>query len=174
MAVLEIVKFPNPILKKKSHPVKIVNDSLRNMMDNMLQTMYHTNGIGLAAVQVGVLKRVLVMNVGYNKDHEKVYGGKEIFMVNPEIIEKSKDSSCYKEGCLSFPAIQAEVKRPKKVKVRFLNYFGNEEFLECNDLLSTCVQHEIDHLNGVTFVDYISRLKREILLKKYYKNNENL
>jgi peptide deformylase len=177
MTVLEIVKFPNPILKKKSKVVVVVDDNLRRMMDDMMETMYKTNGIGLAAVQVGVLLNVLVMNISYKKDDGIILGGEDIFMINPEIIYKSKDKSCYNEGCLSFPEIQVEVKRAKRVRVRFLNYFGKEQILDCDELLSTCVQHEMDHLNGITFVDYLSKLKRGILLKRYrkkYIKNENI
>jgi peptide deformylase len=172
MAVLKIVNFPNPTLKKTSEFVKIVDDKIRKIMDNMIETMYNNNGVGLAAVQVGILKRILVMDVKYSKENGIITEGEKIFMVNPEIVEKSKEQSTYNEGCLSFPTIQAEIKRPKKVKIKFLDYFGNVKFLDCDELLSTCVQHEIDHLNGITFVDYLSKLKREILLKKYHKNHK--
>jgi len=171
MTILKIVKSPNDILHKKSKEVINVNDKTRLLMDNMIETMYKNNGVGLAAVQVGVLERILVIDVDYLKDDKKITKNNGIFMVNPQIIHKSKDSSSYNEGCLSFPKIQAEIKRPNKVKVKFLNYHGKEETMECEGLLSTCVQHEIDHLNGITFVDYLSRLKRNILLKKYRKNN---
>jgi peptide deformylase len=171
MTVLKIVKSPNPILKQPSKAIEIVDDKVRRLMDDMIETMYQANGVGLAAVQIGVLQRILVMNVSYETKDGKITGGQKIFMANPKIIKKSTEKFCYQEGCLSFPTIKAEINRPKKVTVRFLNYHGNEEILDCDELLSTCVQHEIDHLNGITFVDYLSKLKREILLKKYRKNH---
>jgi peptide deformylase len=189
MTILPIITFPNPLLKKVSKPVEKVDDELRKFMDQMLATMYADKGVGLAAVQVGVLKRVLVMDVEYNIEeeecdgnhhhghhhhHHKISNQKPMFLVNPEIISCSKDQSVYYEGCLSFPEMRADITRPQKVKVKYLDYNGKEQILEADGLLATCVQHEIDHLNGITFIDHLSRLKRDIIIKKLKKlaNNE--
>lgn len=181
MKILTLVTHPNPLLKQISHPVEKVDDKLRSLMDNMLQTMYHSGGIGLAAVQVGELKRVLVMDLDYETDahhhhhHDGPCGGVEVrnsnprFFVNPEILETSKKNSSYKEGCLSFPGIRAEIERPSEVTIKYIDYDGKEKTEKMDGLLATCVQHEMDHLNGIVFVDYISRLKREMLLKKVKK-----
>ena len=180
MTILPIITFPNPLLKEKSLPVKVVDDELRKLMNDMLQTMYNEKGIGLAAVQVGVLKRVLVMDAEYETDecdgdhdhhhhHHEITNQKPMFLVNPEIISCSKETKIYYEGCLSFPEMRADVLRPDKVTVKYLDYKGEEKFLEAEGLLATCVQHEIDHINGITFVDHISRLKREMIIKKLKK-----
>ncbi len=182
MKILPLILAPNPLLKQLSKPVDKVDDDLRNFMKDMVQTMYAEQGIGLAAVQVGVLKRVLVIDVDYEIDHHAhhshnhhhcsgvhVKNENPLFLINPEIIEKSADLSSYNEGCLSFPLARADVKRPKKVKVKFLDFHGEEKTIEMDGILATCVQHEIDHLNGVTFVDHISKLKREVILNKMKK-----
>lgn len=187
MTILPIINFPNSILKKTSEPVANVDDSLRKLMQDMLKTMYSEKGVGLAAVQVGVLKRVIVMDVEYSIEedecdgdhghghhhhhHHEISGQNPMFLVNPEIITCSKEKSVYFEGCLSFPEMRADVTRPEKVKVKYLDYNGNEQILEAEGLLATCVQHEIDHLNGVTFIDHISKLKQEVIIKKLKKLN---
>jgi peptide deformylase len=178
--ILPLIIAPDPLLKQISKPVEKVDDALRAFMDDMVQTMYAEHGIGLAAVQVGVLQRVLVMDLDYKQDnnhhHDHSHCGgvhvkntNPLYLVNPEIIEESKEISSYNEGCLSFPDARAEVVRPKKVKIKYLDYFGKEQIQEMDDLMATCVQHEIDHLNGITFVDHISKLKRELILKKMRK-----
>lgn len=186
--ILPIVLSPDPILNKVSQPIAEVDDQLRKFMDDMLATMYNARGIGLAAVQVGELKRVLTMDTSYEIDEShldcsdrsccpgevKIKGENPIFMVNPEIVEKSQELYTYKEGCLSFPESFSDVKRPKKVKVAFLDYNGNKQDLEFEGILAVCVQHEIDHLDGVTFVDHISRMKREIILKKVAKKKKEM
>ena len=184
MTILPIVVFPNPILKQTSKSVEKIDDELKKLMTNMLETMYADKGVGLAAVQVGVLKRVIVIDVEYKVEEEECDGHhhshhhhhhisnqKPMFLINPEIISCSKEQSVYYEGCLSFPEVRADVTRPELVKVKYLDYSGAEKILEADGILATCVQHEIDHLNGITFVDHLSKLKREITLKKLKKFN---
>ncbi len=178
--ILPLILAPDPLLEKASKPVDKVDDKLRAFMDDMVKTMYAESGIGLAAVQVGELKRVLVIDVDYEEEdhHHHDHGDcggvhvkntNPIYMVNPEIIEFSKEQSTYNEGCLSFPEARAEVTRPKKVKIKYLDYQGNEQISEMDDILATCVQHEIDHLDGITFVDHLSRLKRDMIIKRMVK-----
>lgn len=180
MTVLPLVYSPNSLLKKISKPVEKVDDELRKLMDDMVQTMYIEEGLGLAAVQVGHLKRVLVMDVDY--EHEEHHhhdhgscGGIHVkntnprYFVNPEILEISEELSSYNEGCLSFPGARAEVTRPQEVRVKFLDYHGKEQVVNLDGIMATCMQHEIDHLNGITFVDHISALKRDVILKKMRK-----
>ncbi|NBV06141.1 MAG: peptide deformylase [Proteobacteria bacterium] len=182
MKILPLVIAPDPLLKKVSKPVEKVDDALRQFMRDMINTMYAEHGVGLAAVQVGVLQRVLVIDVDYeiddhhHHDHDEC-GGVHVrntnprFFVNPEIIELSKESSSYNEGCLSFPEARSEVIRPKIVKVKYLDENNEEHVEEMSGILATCIQHEIDHLNGITFVDHISKLKREMIMKKMQKLN---
>lgn len=172
MAVLPLVVAPDPRLKEPSRPVDKVDDSLRRFMDDMLETMYASGGIGLAAVQVGTHKRILVMDIARgSKRYEGSETGKSepLFLVNPEIVWTSDEDNVYEEGCLSFPGQYAEVRRPRLVRVRYLDYHGNEQALEADGLLATCVQHEMDHLNGVVFVDHISRVKRDIIMRRLDK-----
>lgn len=180
MAILPIITFPNPLLKQVSKPVEKVDRHIQKFMDDLLETMYDDRGVGLAAVQVGELKRILVMDVdykiegcngdhGHHHDHDHIVGKNPLFLVNPEIISASKEISTYNEGCLSFPELHAEISRPAKVKVKYLDYHGKEQVLEAEGLLATCVQHEIDHLNGITFIDHLSKLKRDIAIKKFKK-----
>ncbi len=160
----DIIIVPDPVLKETATPVENFDDGLRAQMDKMLATMYDAPGIGLAANQVGLLNRVLVMDVD-QRDGQR----KPIWMVNPEVIWTSEEPSVMEEGCLSIPGQYAEVQRPKQVRVKYLNYEGQEEEAEFEDLASHCVQHEIDHLNGVLFIDYLSSLKRNMLLRKLQK-----
>lgn len=176
MALMPLIISPDPLLKKVSKVVEKVDHEIQKLMHDMLETMYQEKGIGLAAVQVGVLKRILVMDVEYEFDHDHdncgfvhVKNSQPLFMVNPEIKQVSKEISTFNEGCLSFPDARAEVNRPKFVTVSYLDYNGEKKLLEAKGVLATCVQHEIDHLNGVTFVDHISRLKRDMILKKIRK-----
>ena len=173
MTVLPIVTAPDPRLKIKSQPVEKVTDEIRKLMDDMLETMYASEGIGLAAVQVGVHKRVLVMDLeAGSKRYPDTEGNKTpnpIYMVNPEIVEESQERNIYEEGCLSFPGQYAEVDRPKRVKIKYLDYNGKPQILDADELLATCVQHEIDHLNGVVFVDHISTVKRDMIIRKLKK-----
>jgi len=166
MKTYEIITVPHPSLKVVAQPVSKVDDAIRKQMDMMLQTMYDAPGIGLAANQVNVLNRVLVMDLSRREDEEPAA---PIFMANPEIIYESEERSVWEEGCLSIPKQAAEVERPAIVRVKYLDYNGKEAELEASGLLSHCVQHEIDHLNGVLFIDYLSSLKRNMILKKVEK-----
>lgn len=169
MAVMPIVIAPDPVLKQVAKPVAEVNDEIRTLLDNMLETMYNAHGIGLAANQVGVLKRVIVVDVEHNDDHKP---GKPLKMVNPEIVELSEDMFTYQEGCLSFPQQYGDVDRPATIKVRYLDENGKQQELKAEGLLATCIQHEIDHIDGINFVDHISKLKREMILKKLDKGKK--
>ena len=164
MALLPILTAPDPRLKKKSQPVDQVDDELRRLMDDMLETMLAAPGIGLAAPQIGVLKRVIVLDI----DREETKTG-PLFMANPEIVEASDEDATYEEGCLSVPEHYSDVDRPAKVTVRYLDRDGETRELACEGLLATCVQHEIDHLDGILFIDHISALKRNMILRKLLK-----
>ena len=167
MALLPILTAPDPRLKKKSQPVDSVDPGLRQLMDDMMETMYAAPGIGLAAPQVGVLKRLIVLDI----DREDVKTG-PLFMANPEIIEASDEDLTYEEGCLSVPEHYSDVSRPGKVVVRYLDRDGESREMACEGLLATCVQHEIDHLDGVLFIDHISSLKRNMILRKLLKTRK--
>ena len=164
MALREILIVPDPRLKQVSQPVERVDDEVRALMDDMLETMYAAPGIGLAAIQVGVPERVIVMDIA-KQDEPKA----PRYFVNPEILWKSEETAPYEEGCLSVPEIYDEVERPAKVKVRYLDYTGEAVEEEAEGLFAVCIQHEIDHLNGVLFIDHLSRLKREQAVKKVRK-----
>lgn len=164
MAILPILVAPDPILKAKAAKVEAVDDAVRALMDDMLETMYEAPGIGLAAPQVGVSRRIVVLDVA-GKDEPPA----PMFLVNPEVVWESEDLSIYEEGCLSVPKQYAEVERPARVKVRFLDRDGQPREIEADGLLATCVQHEIDHLNGTLFIDYLSSLKRNMILRKVKK-----
>jgi len=170
MAILPLVIAPDQLLKQKSAPVEVVDDEVREMLDDMLDTMYRMNGIGLAAVQVGVLKRMIVVDVNWRD--EEAATRKPMKLINAEILSDSDEDSIYNEGCLSFPDQFSEVVRPKQIKVAYLDEHGKPRELEAEGLLATCIQHEIDHTNGITFVDHISRLKRDMILKKLTKAKE--
>ena len=164
MAIRTILTAPDPRLKKKSRPVGSVDAEVRRLMDDMLETMYEAPGIGLAAPQLGELKRVIVLDI----DREDVKTG-PLFMANPEIVEASDEDATYEEGCLSVPEHYSDVVRPAKVTVRYLDRDGETKELVCEGLLATCVQHEIDHLDGILFIDHISSLKRNMILRKLLK-----
>ncbi len=172
MAVLPIYVAPHPVLKKVAEPVTgPVTEDLRRFMDDMLETMYATHGIGLAAPQVGVSKRILVLDVKQRQEEgaETVTKGQAQFFVNPEIAWASEELNVYNEGCLSVPDQYSDVERPKQVRVKFLDYHGQPQEIEADGLLATCLQHEIDHLDGILFVDHLSTLKRDMLLRKVKK-----
>ena len=169
MTIRKILTEPDPFLRQKSEKVEEVDDSIRNLMDDMLDTMYDAPGIGLAAIQIGVPKRVIVIDL--SKDGEKK---NPLYFVNPEIILKSGNESSYEEGCLSVPNQFAEISRPNKCKIKFIDYNGNEKILEMDGLLATCIQHEMDHLDGVLFIDYLSKLKRDMIIKKLVKHKKEL
>jgi len=164
MAVKTILTAPDPRLKKKSKPVASVDAGVRQLMDDMLETMYDAPGIGLAAPQVGELRRVIVLDI----DREDTKTG-PLLMANPEIIEASDEDATYEEGCLSVPEHYSDVVRPATVTVRYLDRDGATKEMACEGLLATCVQHEIDHLDGILFIDHISSLKRNMILRKLLK-----
>ncbi|MGB0920617.1 MAG: peptide deformylase [Alphaproteobacteria bacterium] len=171
MSVLKIITAPDPLLKQVSAPVREVDDDLRKLMDDMLETMYDAPGIGLAAIQVGVPKRVLVIDL---QDRESdAEDAPEIrdphYFVNPEIYWTSEDEAAYQEGCLSVPEFFEDVERPTECKLRYLDYNGKERDEHLTGLMATCLQHEMDHLNGILFIDHLSRLKRQMILKKLKK-----
>lgn len=166
MPIVPIRIVPDPVLRAKAAPVPKIDRSVEGLLDNMLQTMYDAPGIGLAAPQIGVGLRAIVMDLGLRDDKP----GAELWqMVNPEIIAQSAEESTYEEGCLSIPGVSAEVTRPAMVRVRYLARDGKTQEMEASGLLATCVQHEIDHLNGVLYIDYISKLKRDVLVRKMKK-----
>jgi len=163
MAIRKIITEPNKLLRKISLPVENVGKKEQQLMDDMLDTMYAANGIGLAAIQIGVPKNVVVIDL--NKDKKKI----PMFFVNPKITSKSKSLTKYEEGCLSIPNLFAEIERPSECEIQYLDYFGKEKTLKANGLLATCIQHEVDHLKGILFIDYLSKLKKDIILKKLLK-----
>jgi len=164
VAILDILTAPDPVLKKKADPVKEVTDEIRTLLDDMLETMYVAPGIGLAAPQVGVLKRAIVVDVSGDDEDPAPYK-----MVNPQVTWASDEIGLYEEGCLSVPKSYSEVERPVAVKVTYLNENGETCELEAKGLLATCVQHEIDHLNGTLFIDHLSRIKRSMIMRKLTK-----
>ena len=169
MALRKILTEPNEILRKKSLKVEMVDHDLQKLMDDMLETMYAAPGIGLAAIQVGVPQRVIVLDIA-QKDGPK----NPMYFVNPEIIEKSTNNSIYEEGCLSVPGQFAEIARPDKCCVKYLDYHGQPKEIQAEGMLATCIQHEIDHLEGILFIDYLSKLKKSMIIKKLSKQKEQL
>ena len=164
MTVKKILVEPNKLLREVSIPIKEVNKEIQLLMDDMLETMYSANGIGLAAIQIGVPKNLIVIDL-MTKEKKK----NPMFFVNPKIVKKSTKMSKYEEGCLSIPNLFAEVQRPSECEVEYLDYEGRKKILKASGLLATCIQHEIDHLKGILFIDYLSKLKRDIILKKLSK-----
>ena len=169
MAIRKILTEPDSFLRQKSVKVDDVNDELRSLMDDMLETMYAAPGIGLAAIQIGVPKRVIVMDLSRNEEKKN-----PLYFVNPEIISSSSIDAAYEEGCLSVPGQFAEISRPDKCKIKFLNYDGKEQILHAEGLLATCIQHEVDHLEGILFIDYLSKLKKTMIVKKLSKQKKSL
>ncbi|MEI7670240.1 MAG: peptide deformylase, partial [Pseudomonadota bacterium] len=170
MSNLSVIIAPDPILKQKSEIVTVVDDNIRKTLDDMVETMYDMEGIGLAGVQVGILKKLIVIDVNWKKGESK--SKEPIKLINAEIIWDSEEDNAYEEGCLSFPEQYSEVIRPKEVKISYLNENGEKKELTADGLLATCIQHEIDHTNGITFVDHITRLKRDMILKKLEKQKK--
>ena len=169
MAIRKILTEPDPFLRQKSTNVEEVNDEIRILMNDMLETMYHAPGIGLAAIQVGIPKRVIVIDLSRAEEEKK-----PLYFINPEIITNSDNNAAYEEGCLSVPGQFAEISRPDKCKVKYLDYNGNAKILEAQGLLATCLQHEIDHLEGILFIDYLSKLKKGMIIKKLSKHKKSL
>tara|TARA_B100000686_G_C16598237_1_gene867252 strand:+ start:227 stop:751 length:525 start_codon:yes stop_codon:yes gene_type:complete len=169
MALRRILTEPNKILRKKSLPVDVVDEDLQQLMNDMVETMYAAPGIGLAAIQVGVPKRVIVLDISQKEGIKS-----PMYFINPEIIEKSKDLSRYEEGCLSVPGQFAEIERPETCYVKYLDYNGQPKELKAKGMLATCIQHEMDHLEGVLFIDYLSKLKRTMIVKKLSKQKRTV
>ena len=171
MALLDIVIIPDPVLKTVADPVDRVDDGVRALMDDMLETMYDAPGIGLAAPQIGVLKRIFVMDCAKREatEDEPEVPPNPIFLANPEIIWSSEELSEYEEGCLSIPEVYEMVTRPAEVAIRYLDRDNAEQELSCSGIMATCLQHEIDHINGVLFIDHLSRLKRQLIMRKFTK-----
>jgi peptide deformylase len=186
MKILDVVVSPNPLLKQKSVAVEVVDEGVRELVADMFTTMYASNGIGLAAVQVGVLRRIIVVDtewgssryessplagerVSQEQSSQANRGGNPIALINPEIVEQSPELREYDEGCLSFPAQYSSVTRPDNITVEYLDLEGRTQRLHADGLLATCIQHEIDHINGVVFIDHISRLKRDMIMRKMKK-----
>jgi len=180
MALRQILTEPNKILRQKSSLVEKVDEDLQKLMGDMLETMYAAPGIGLAAIQVGVPKRVIVLDIGWRDKSESINNEEQvdrknpIYFVNPEIITKSKSNSTYEEGCLSVPGQFAEIDRPDKCHIKYLDYYGQPKELVAEGMLATCIQHEMDHLEGILFIDYLSKLKKSMIVKKLAKQKEQL
>tara|TARA_Y100000816_G_scaffold37639_1_gene23843 strand:+ start:60 stop:584 length:525 start_codon:yes stop_codon:yes gene_type:complete len=168
MTIKEIITVPNEILKKVSEPIEKVGINEKKLITDLFETMYNSNGIGLAAIQVGIAKRVLVVDVS-NKDEKK----KPIALINPVIKKLSDDTSVYEEGCLSIPETFIEIERPKICEVAYIDEKGLKKDLKCDGLLSTCVQHEINHLDGKLIIDHLSKLKKDFIIKRISKIKKN-
>tara|TARA_Y100000287_G_C14140145_1_gene314287 strand:+ start:185 stop:694 length:510 start_codon:yes stop_codon:yes gene_type:complete len=164
MAIKPIQFVPDPVLRKSALPVENITDKTLQLLDDMAETMYDAPGIGLAGPQVGELKRLIVMDCSRDDEKSELWQ-----MINPEVIELSEDNSTLEEGCLSIPGHTAEVSRPDWIKLRFTDIKGKEQQIKAEGLLAACVQHEIDHLNGILFIDHISKLKRDIIWRKVLK-----
>ncbi len=168
MTVKTILTEPNKLLRQVSKPVKEVGKEEQKLMDDMLETMYAANGIGLAAIQIGIPKRIIVMDI--SKDRNK---NEPLYFVNPVVKNKDILKSTYEEGCLSVPNQFAEINRPKNCEVEYLDYNGEKKLLKAEGLLATCIQHEMDHLEGILFIDYLSKLKKTMIIKKLSKNKSD-
>ena len=168
MSVKPILTEPNKLLRQISKPVENVGDEERKLMDDMLDTMYAAPGIGLAAVQIGVPKRIIVMDISRDEDKKEPR-----YFVNPVIKKKNDKTSKYEEGCLSVPDQFAEIERPNECEVEYLDYNGKKQLLKTDGLLATCIQHEMDHLEGILFIDYLSKLKKSMIIKKLSKIKSN-
>ena len=165
----KILTEPDPILRKKCEPFEKVDEETKKLMDDMLETMYAAPGIGLAAIQIGILKRLVVIDISKEKEKKK-----PIFLINPHIIHQSKNTSVYEEGCLSLPGQFAEIERPAECTIKYIDYNGKEKELKSDGLLATCIQHEVDHLNGILFIDYLSKLKKDMIIKKLVKQKKEI
>ena len=168
MSIKDIITVPDATLKKKSDPVEKIGINEKKLINDLFETMYNSKGIGLAAVQVGILKRILVIDVS-NKDEKK----QPLSFINPSIKKVSNETSIYEEGCLSIPDTFIEIERPKICEVEYINIQGKKKFLRCEGLLSTCLQHEINHLDGKLIIDRLSKLKRDLIIKKISKSKKN-
>ena len=169
MGIKTILTEPDKLLRQVSKPVEKVGDIERELMKDMLDTMYAAKGIGLAAIQIGVSKRIIVMDISKEENKKK-----PMYFINPIIIKKNDEKVTYEEGCLSVPNQFAEIDRPSKCEVEYLDYNGNKQNLKAEGLLATCIQHEMDHLEGILFIDYLSKLKKTIIIKKLSKQKVKL
>ena len=168
MSLRAILTEPNKILRTVSEPVKKVGEEERRLMDDMLETMYAAPGIGLAAIQIGIPKRIIVLDISKGENKKE-----RMYFVNPVIKNKNSKKATYEEGCLSVPDQFAEIERPNSCEVEYLDYEGNKKLLKASGLLATCIQHEMDHLEGILFIDYLSKLKKSMIIKKLSKNKSN-
>jgi|TARA_B110000438_G_C15718099_1_gene608454 peptide deformylase len=164
MTIKTILTEPNKLLREISKKVEEVGDDEKRLMDDMLETMYAANGIGLAAIQIGIPKRIIVMDISKDTDNKK-----PVYFINPVIQQKGINKSTYEEGCLSVPDQFAEIERPSECEIEYLDYNGEKQLLKAEGLLATCIQHEMDHLEGILFIDYLSKLKKSIIVKKLSK-----
>ena len=169
MTLRQILTEPNKTLREKSLPVEVVDDDLRKLMDDMLETMYAAPGIGLAAIQIGVPKRIIVLDIDQKEGQKN-----PLFFVNPEVVKKSETNSIYEEGCLSVPGQFAEIERPENCHIKYLDYNGEAKEIEAKGMLATCIQHEMDHLEGILFIDYLSNLKKSMIIKKLSKHKKEI
>ena len=165
MAIKEIITVPNPLLKTVSKPVDAIDSKILGILNDMLETMYAAPGIGLAAIQIGIPKRLLVIDIGRDNENRDPH-----FFINPEILDPAEELSSFEEGCLSVPGIWEEIERPNECNVRFLDINGDEKNIRYSGMMATVIQHEMDHLNGIVFVDYLSRLKKDRAIKKSIKS----
>ena len=168
MTIKPIITVPNEILKKISNPIENVGDSEKKLVNDLFETMYNSNGIGLAAVQVGILKRILVIDVSTKEEKKN-----PLCFINPVIKKISDETSVYEEGCLSIPDTYIEIERPKICEVEYIDLNGKLKNIKCDGLLSTCLQHEINHLDGKIIIDHLTKFKRDIIIKKISKNKKN-
>jgi len=164
MSIKPLILLPDPVLRRQSDPIERVDDAVLALADDMLETMYDAPGIGLAAVQVGIPRRLLVVDCS-REDEDQA----PMVFINPQVVASSDERSTYEEGCLSIPDYYAEVERPMQVTVDYVDRLGKQQQIEADGLLATCLQHEIDHLNGILFIDHISKLKRDMVIKKFTK-----
>ena len=169
MAIRKILQEPDPILRQISQPVETVGIEEQQLMDDMLQTMLDAPGIGLAAIQIGVPRRVIVLNISQEKNKKN-----PMYFINPKILKRNNQNSTYEEGCLSVPNQFAEIDRPNMCEIEYLDYNGDEKILKAEGLLATCIQHEMDHLEGILFIDYLSKLKKSMIVKKLSKHKKAL
>ena len=168
MTIKKILIEPNKLLRQVSQPVNEVNKEIQNIMDDMLETMYSANGIGLAAIQIGIPKNLIVIDL-LTKERKR----DPIYFINPKITKQSSKMSKYDEGCLSLPSLFAEIQRPSECDVEYLDYEGKKKILRATGLLATCIQHEMDHLEGILFIDYLSKLKKSMIIKKLSKTKSS-
>ncbi len=168
MSIKKIIKVPDETLRKVSTSIENVGINEKKLINDMFETMYHNKGIGLAAIQIGIPKRIIVLDVSKNEEEKNPF-----CFINPIIKKQSEEKSSYEEGCLSLPETFIEIERPKKCLIEYIDINGHKKEIKCDDLLSTCIQHEINHLDGKLIIDFLSKLKRDLVIKKLSKNQQN-